>query len=56
MNPSPITACAGKVVIVINEVKLLDATMNITKNTLYLKVTQSEISSISVSKSRIYFR
>ena len=43
-NPSQITACVAKVVIVISKVKLLNADINITKITLYVKVTQSEIS------------
>ena len=44
INPSQITACAAKVVIVIGKVKLLNVDINITKNTLYIKVAQSEIS------------
>ena len=39
IDPSKITACAAKVVIVISKVKLLNATMNITKITLCVKVT-----------------
>ena len=51
INPSQITACAAKVVIVISKVKLLNANINITKITLYVKVTQSEISEISVHRN-----
>ena len=38
-NPSRITACATKVVIVINKVKLLNSNINVTKITPYVKVT-----------------
>ena len=51
INPSQITARAAKVVIVINKVKLLNANVNTTKITLYVKVTQSEISEISVHRN-----
>ena len=39
INPSQITACAAKVVIVITEVKLLNSNINVTKITPYVKVT-----------------
>ena len=39
INPSEITACAAKVVIVIDEVKLLNSNINVTKITPYVKVT-----------------
>ena len=48
INPSLITACAAKVVIGIDKVKLVNANINVTKITLYIKVTQSEISQIAI--------
>ena len=39
VNPSRITACAAKVVIVMDKIKLLNSNINVTKITLYVKVT-----------------
>ena len=39
IDPSQITACAAKVVIVMDEVKLLNSNINVTKITLHVKVT-----------------
>ena len=49
INPSKITSCAAKVVIVISKVKLLNANINITKITLYVKVCQKKLNFVGVS-------
>ena len=43
INPSQITACAAKVVIVMDKVKLVNSNINVTKITLYVKVTVTMI-------------
>ena len=49
INPSQITACAAKVVIVMDKVKLVNSNINVTKITLYVKVTVTMIFYLIIS-------
>ena len=49
IDPSQITACAAKVVIVMDKVKLLNSNINVTKITLYVKVTVTMIFYLIIS-------
>ena len=49
ISPSQITACAAKVVIVMHKVELVNSNINVTKITLYVKVTVTMIFYLIIS-------
>ena len=49
IDPSQITACAAKVVIVMDKVELVNSNINVTKITLYVKVTVTMIFYLIIS-------